>query len=53
MNIISVGIVQVTVNNIAPDILTLDGLPTDPIPMGELVELLSTFTDPGLLDTQQ
>jgi len=43
--------VIVTVNNIAPSIISFDGLPTDPIPVGEQIGFTSMFTDPGVLDT--
>ncbi len=41
----------VTVYNVAPTITSITGLPSDPIEIGTTVELISTFTDPGILDT--
>ena len=40
-----------TIYNVAPTITSLGGLPTDPISIGETIELTSTFTDPGIYDT--
>ncbi|UCF13358.1 MAG: hypothetical protein JSW06_03630 [Thermoplasmatales archaeon] len=41
----------VTVLNVAPNITSLTGLPSDPISISTTVGLTSTFTDPGILDT--
>ena len=41
----------VTINNVAPTILSIDGLPLDPVPIGSSLELTSTFSDPGIFDT--
>jgi len=40
----------VTVNNIAPDIIEIDGS-VDPVALGESVEISGEFYDPGILDT--
>ncbi len=40
-----------TLNNVAPDIISLTGLPTDPVSVDTAINLNADFTDPGLLDT--
>lgn len=37
--------------NVAPSIISLNGLPMDPVPIGESLGLTSVFTDPGIFDT--
>lgn len=48
---ISTDTTTVTIYNLDPIILTLDGLPSDPIAVGSSVDLVCTFTDPGIYDT--
>ncbi len=40
----------VTVFNVPPTITSIEGLPIDPIPIDEEIEINSDFTDPGILD---
>jgi hypothetical protein len=44
-------LVIVTVNNVAPTIISLLGSSADPIPLGSTYEINSVFSDPGYLDT--
>jgi len=40
----------VTVNNVAPSIISIDNIPVDPVPVGTTILPTATFTDPGTLD---
>jgi PKD repeat protein len=42
--------INITVNNVAPNITSISDLPADPVPVGSNVGLSATFTDPGLED---
>lgn len=50
-NVIGSNSITVHVLNVAPNITSIENLPSDPIPVGTTVDLSATFTDPGLLDT--
>ena len=41
---------SVEIKNVAPTILSLEGLPIDPVPLGTILELTATFSDPGIFD---
>jgi len=41
----------VTVNNVAPSIISIENIPVDPVPVGTTILPTATFTDPGTLDT--
>jgi PKD repeat protein len=45
--------VVVTVNNVAPTIISLSGPPTDPALLGTPINLDGVFSDPGCLDTHE
>jgi len=41
----------VTIYNVAPTITSFEGMPTEPISIGESIGFTSSFTDPGIFDT--
>ncbi|MEN8239625.1 MAG: PKD domain-containing protein, partial [Actinomycetota bacterium] len=43
----------VTINNVAPDVGPITGLPTEPIATGATVDAQADFTDPGFDDTHE
>jgi len=43
----------VTIYNVPPTITTVEGLPTEPIPIDEEIEINCYFTDPGILDDHE
>lgn len=45
-----IGTLTVTVNNVAPEIGAINS-PVDPVKLGTMLTVDSTFTDPGILDT--